>query len=87
MGKEIRYGIGDSFAIWKSEYPWRIYDLDTNRDTTTDFIGDYDELYDLLETEDGLIFVARKTIDTFEERYDCVKLVDADGNVLRKMWL
>lgn len=82
MGKEIRYGIGDSFVIWEGEYPCCIYDLDTNRDATTDFIGDYDELFDLLETEDGLVFVARKTIDTFEERYDCVKLIDADGNVL-----
>lgn len=40
MGKEIRYGIGDSFVIWEGEYPCRIYDLDTNRDATTDFIGD-----------------------------------------------
>lgn len=81
MGKEIWFGIGDSFVIW-NEYPYRIFDLNTNRDATADFIGDYDELYDLLETEDGLIFVARKTIDTFEERYDCVKLIDSDRNVL-----
>lgn len=82
MENEIRYGIGDSFVIWNREYPCRIYDLDTDRDATADFIGDYDELYDLLETEDGLIFVARKTIDTFEEKYECVKLIDADGNAL-----
>lgn len=87
MGKEIRYGVGDRFVIWEQEYPIRIYDLDINIDVTNDFIGDYDEIYDLLETEDGLVFVITKTIDTFEEKYMCVKLLDADGNTLSEISL
>lgn len=80
---ELEYGINDTLIIVRSkgEYDkFHVLDVQTNEDITNRYVGDYDEICKYIETEDKVVFVVKKIVKSFEEKYVCLQLVDEIGN-------
>lgn len=70
------------FAIDNGDADISIYDINSLQDMTNVYKGDFDGVIEVIQTEQDSVFVARKIIESFEESYACLKLVDIEGNEL-----
>ena len=56
-----------------------IYDINTLEDVSGAYIGEYDEIISMIQTEKEIVFVVRKIVESFEEKYACLKLINTSG--------
>lgn len=78
----IRYGIDHSTIVEEEDDQYHIFDVNSKEEISNKYIGDYDEIDSIAETDEGLVFIIKKTIESFEEKYECFKLVDTTGNIM-----
>lgn len=72
------YGEDDSSGLTT----YKLFDAETLNFVQDKYLGDYDNVVDYFEIDGHTVFVAKKTVDTFEKKYDCVKWVDNSGEVI-----
>ncbi len=85
IGVNIEYGIDDNILIMyenKDDIKYYVYDSTSLENITDEYIGDYDTICDFIETEQGIVFIAKKIEESFEGKYECFKIVDTSGNTI-----
>ena len=80
----VKGGINDVlFAVENTSTGYiSIYNINSLENVSSIFRGDFDDIVSLIQTEQGSVFVARKIVESFEEKYACLKLVDKTGKEL-----
>lgn len=81
FGATIEWGIDNNrLVVEKNGY--HVFDIETKNDVSDNYIGDYDEIDGVIKTENGIVFSIKKTIESFDEDYECFKLVSETENIL-----
>lgn len=80
-GNSCIYGVNDKLIVEEEgeEEKIRIYDVEMQEEADSFYIGNYDNVKDYIQTENDSVFVVEKTIESFEEKYSCLGLVDSAG--------
>lgn len=81
FGDEIECGIDNNRIVVESN-GYHIFDIETLEDVSDKYIGDYDEIDDVIKTENEVIFSIKRTMESFEEEYECFKLVSDTEDIL-----
>lgn len=79
----VEGGINDKLIAVRNSYDdekIQIYDINSLEEISNIYKGDYDDIISLIQMEEKSVLIARKTIETFEEKYECLKIIDNLGN-------
>lgn len=82
FGSWIECGIDNHRLVSKKDDAYHVFDIETEEDVTEKYTGDYEEIDNIFRTENGVVFSIRKSVESFEEDYDCFKLVSETEDIL-----
>lgn len=57
-----------------------IYDINSLEEISSTYKGDFDDIISLIQTENEIVLIVRKIVESFEEKYACLKIIDISGN-------
>ena len=81
FGSTIKWGIDNDRLVGKKD-GYHVFDIETQEDISDKYIGDYDEIDNIIKTKNGIVFSIKKRMESFEEDYECFKLVSETENIL-----
>lgn len=79
VDEAMEAGLNDDLFVVRQDNEYKIYDINSHEEVSATYIGDYDRIISYMKTEDGTVFGVTKEVDSFEEKYISLKLVDEIG--------